>query len=47
MKNIYNIPGYQSEKQNHKQKPLALKEKYGEIDEKYPELVQVNNTYFW
>jgi hypothetical protein len=47
MNNIYNDPDQQELIKELKYKMLDLKKEYDCEDEKYLELVKVNNKYFW
>lgn len=47
MHNIYQDPQYQPVIKELKEKLLELKDKYKDSDSKYPEMVELNNTYFW
>lgn len=47
MHNIYQDPQYQPVIKELKEKLLELKDKYKDPDSKYPEMVELNKSYFW
>lgn len=47
MNSLYHDPGQQALIRELKESLLKLKEQYDDTDEKYPELVKVNEKYFW
>ena len=47
MNSLYHDPDQQALIKGLKQTLLKLKEQYGDTDDKYPELVKVNEKYFW
>jgi hypothetical protein len=47
MNSLYNDPGQKALIRELKESLLKLKEQYDDTDEKYPELVKVNEKYFW
>ena len=46
MNNVYNDPNYSNIIKDLKVRLLELKDKYGDQDEKYPELISVRKK-FW
>jgi arylsulfatase A-like enzyme len=47
MYSIYHDPGQQDLVKDLKESLLRLKEQYDDTDDKYPEMVKVNEKYFW
>lgn len=47
MNNLYDDPEYQPLIRHLKEDLVGLKEQYGDQDSKYPEMVEINQHYFW
>ena len=47
MNSLYHDPGQQALIRELKESLLKLKVQYDDTDDKYPELVKVNEKYFW